>query len=86
MDAVVEANCQLFLTRAEEICALAEQPISFDRLAAAVYKKYALFTHNPQRAVSFERNVRFFVDYLLDRGDLTLAAAEDGTALFEQAH
>ena len=82
MDSVVEANCRLFLTRAEEICALVDRPMPFNQLAAAVYRKYDLFTHNPLRAVSFERNVRFFVDYLLDRGDLTLVAGEDGNALF----
>lgn len=82
IDAVVDANRALFLARAADICALVDRPMPFNQLAAGVYKKYSLFTHNPQRAMSFERNVRFFTDYLLDRGDLILVAGEDGTAQF----
>jgi len=80
--AVADANRDLFLRRAQEICALVDRPMSFSQLAAAVYKQYSLFTHSPRRAMSFERNVRFFTDYLLDREELTLVSGEEGVALF----
>ena len=80
--AVVQANRDLFLTRAEEILSVVDHPISFSELAVGVYQKFSLFSHNPFRAQSFERNIRFFVEYLLDRGDLTIVAGEDGAALF----
>ncbi len=38
----------------------------------AVCARYQLFTRKPRRALRFERNVRFFVEYLLDEGQLEL--------------
>jgi len=32
---------------------------------------YQLLTHKPRRALRFERNVRFFLEYLVDTGQLT---------------
>lgn len=84
IDAAVDANRDLFLQRAEEIFALVDHPMSFSQLAAAVYRTYCLFSHNPYRSQSFERNIRFFTEFLLDRGDLTLEAGEDGIAHYVQ--
>lgn len=78
INASVDENRGLFLLRAGEILATVTRPMTFSQVTAAVYQKYSLFSHSPRRAQSFERNVRFFVEYLLDRGDLELVAGGDG--------
>ena len=32
--------------------------------------RYKLLTHRPPRSLRFERNVRFFIEYLVDAGRL----------------
>ena len=46
--------------------------MSFSQIAAAVCAYYQLFTHKPDRALRFERNIRFFLELLIDQGRLKL--------------
>ena len=39
---------------------------------AKVCEAYQLFTKRLRRALWVERNVRFFLEYLVDRGDLVM--------------
>ena len=42
---------------------------------------YTLLTHRPPRALRFERNVRFFLEYLVDTGRLA-EVCQNGTAYY----
>lgn len=78
----VDANRELFLLRAGEILSAIHRPMTFSEITAAVYRMYSLFSHSPRRAQSFERNVRFFIEFLLDEGRLELIAGEEGVTLY----
>ena len=69
---LIDANQQLIRERMEEILELISRPMSFSQIAAAVCAHYQLFTHRPTRALRFERNIHFFVDYLIDAGLLEM--------------
>jgi len=84
MDALIDANQELILRRAGEIAALIDRPMAFSQINAAVCRHFQLFTRTPRRALRFERNIRFFVEFLLDRGDLVMEL-EDGVALYTPA-
>lgn len=78
----VDANRELFLLRAGEILSAIHHPMTFSQVTAAVYQMYNLFSHSPRRAQSFERNIRFFIEFLLDEGRLELLAGEEGVTLY----
>lgn len=78
----VDANRELFLLRAGEILSAIHHPMTFSQVTAAVYQMYSLFSRSPRRAQSFERNIRFFMEFLLDEGRLELIAGEEGVTLY----
>ena len=78
----VDANRELFLLRAGEILSAVHRPMTFSQVTAAVYQMYSLFSNSPRRAQSFERNIRFFMEFLLDQGRLELVAGEEGVTLY----
>ena len=55
--------------------------MTLSQICQAVCAYYQLFTHKPRRALQFERNIRFFLDYLTDRGELELRC-KNGTAYY----
>ena len=65
---LIDANQQLIQERLEEILEIIDHPMEFSRISASVCTRYQLFTHKPERALAFERNIRFFVEYLVDAG------------------
>lgn len=65
---LIDANQQLLQERLEEILEVIDRPMSFSEIAAAVCKRYQLYTHKARRAHQFERNIQFFVEYLVDTG------------------
>ena len=78
---LLDENQSLIRTRAEEIRALIPRPMTLSQIDAAVCAYYQLFTHKPNRALRFERNIRFFVEYLVDRGLLEVRC-RGGVALY----
>ena len=80
--ALVRDNDGLILRRAEEILALVTAPMSFSEIDRAVCAHYSLLTRQPRRALRFERNVRFFVEYLADEGYLDMDCI-DGTVYYK---
>ena len=46
--------------------------------------RYQLLTHKPRRALRFERNVRFFIEFLADSGRLS-QICQNGTAYYLRA-
>lgn len=68
--ALIDANQDLVRRRAEEILALVDRPMTASQIDEAACVLYQLFTHKPRRSLRFERNVRFFIEYLVDTGRL----------------
>ena len=79
--ALCRDNDALILRRAEEILNLVTRSMSFSEIDRAVCANYALLTRQPRRALRFERNVRFFVEYLADEGCLDMECV-DGTVYY----
>lgn len=69
---LIDDNTALVRRRAEEILNLVTVPMTASQIDQAVCELYQLFTHKPRRALRFERNVRFFIEYLVDRGRLEM--------------
>lgn len=67
---LIEDNNALVLQRAQEIRALVDEPMNFSQVCARVCQKYQLFSTRPRRALYYERNIRFFMEFLLDRGEI----------------
>ena len=68
LEGLVDENQALMRRRAEEILSLIVRPMSASQINEAVCIQDELFTKKPRRALRFERNIRFFVEYLTDRG------------------
>ena len=82
--ALVRDNDELILRRAEEILNLVTRSMSFSEIDRAVCAHYKLLTRQPRRALRFERNVRFFVEYLADMGYLEMECL-DGAVYYKKA-
>ncbi len=67
---LIDANQALVRRRAEEILALVNRPMTASQIDEAACVFYRLFTSKPRRSLRFERNVRFFIEYLVDAGRL----------------
>ena len=67
---LIDRNVALIHRRADEIFALIDQPMTGSQAAQVICEKYELFTKQPRRSLRFERNIRFFVEYLVDHGRL----------------
>ena len=80
--ALVRDNDALILRRAEEILNLVKRSMSFSEIDRAVCAHYKLLTRQPRRALRFERNVRFFVEYLADEGYLDMECL-DGAVYYK---
>ena len=82
-EALIDENRALVHRRAEEILSLVDRPMTASQIVQAVCERYQLFTHKPHRALRFERNVRFFLEYLVDGGQLEIVCRR-GAALFQR--
>lgn len=63
---LIDANQELVRRRAEEIFSLVDRPMTASQIDEAACVLYELFTRKPRRSLRFERNVRFFIEYLVD--------------------
>ena len=70
LGALIDANQDLVRRRAEEVLTLVDRPMTASQIGEAACVFYKLFTHKPHRSLRFERNVRFFIEYLVDAGRL----------------
>lgn len=67
---LIDANQALIHRREEEILSLVDRPMTASQIDEAACLRYKLLTHRPPRSLRFERNVRFFIEYLVDAGRL----------------
>ena len=81
IDGLIDENHALVERRCQEILGLIHRPMSASQVTAEVCRYYELFTHKPPRALRFERNIRFFLEYLVDSGRLELVC-QKGAAFY----
>lgn len=81
---LIDANQELVYRRAEEIFSLVDRPMTASQIDEAACILYKLFTHKPPRSLRFERNVRFFIEYLVDAGRLS-EVCQNGATYYVRA-
>ena len=84
LEALIDDNQALAQRRSEEILALVTEPMTISQITQRVCAHFTLLSRRPTRSLRYERNVRFFVEYLADRGDLVMEARE-GVTFYRQA-
>ena len=84
MQQLIDDNQELLQRRAREVLELIQYPMTFSEINEQVCIFYRLLTKVPRRALRFERNIRFFLEYLLDQGQLQ-AECRNGTVLYSRA-
>ena len=82
--ALIDANQALIRRRAEEILSFVQEPMTASQIDEAACIFYKLFTHKPPRSLRFERNVRFFIEYLVDTGRLN-EVCQNGATYYVRA-
>ena len=84
IDDLVAANDALIRRRADEILALITEPMTASEIVQAACEHFKLFSKRPARTLRFERNIRFFIEYLVDDGRLEMLFGK-GTTAFQPA-
>ena len=84
MKKLIDANQELLQQRTKEVLALVDDTLTFSQINERVCKYYELLTKVPRRALRFERNIRFFVEYLVDEGKLELQCI-NGTVYYKKS-
>ncbi len=69
---LIDENQALIRRREEEILALIPRSMSAGEIVEAVCGRYRLLSHSPRRSLRFERNIRFFLEHLVDSGALEM--------------
>ncbi len=77
--ALIDDNHALVRRRTEEILGLIPQPMTASQIVQAVCQRFQLLTRKPPRSLRFERNIRFFLEYLVDEGLLEMACRQGVT-------
>lgn len=72
VDSIIDENEALTARREAEVLACIEGTMSMDEIQAAVCAGFGIRARTPQRAALMERNVRCYVEALLDEGRLEL--------------
>lgn len=70
IEPLVDGTCALSHRRGEEIRALIRRPMTWGEVWQAVVDHFSLLTSRSFQAALIERNLRSFVDWLIDRGEL----------------
>ena len=85
LNALIDANQALARRRAGEILALVTEPMDISEISRRVCRHFQLLSRRPTRSLRYERNIRFFVEFLVDRGDLLLEV-DQGVTIYRPAH
>lgn len=75
---LVKANQDLFLQRAKEIRRCLGRGKTIDQLTIDYCKFHSLNTRKPKRIAHYQRNIKFFLEFLEDIGDVTMEMSEYG--------
>lgn len=82
IDTVVDKNLALMRQRAQQILSVVNHPMTFDQINQRACALLDIHPQSPRRALGLEKSMRFFVDALVDRGDLVLSL-EQGVVRYE---
>ena len=80
---LLDANTALIRRRAAEISSVVTHPMEVGEICRLVCKKFNLHANDARKALYYERNIRLFLEFLLDEGSLVLSV-QDCVAVFEQ--
>lgn len=83
LDIHIDANIEALHRTSEAIRNLIVQPMTFDQIQAAVCRAFSLKSSNPVRAALFARNIRSYIDYLTDHGEIS-SFAKNGMGYYEK--
>lgn len=67
---LIDATCALSHRKGDELCALIPRPMTYAEVWQAAIDHLGLYTSNPFKAAMIERNLRSFLDWLVDQGRL----------------
>ena len=81
LDPLIDANHDLVLRRAGEIKSLVRDWMTASQIVQGACQFYKLLSHHPRRALRFERNIRFLIEFLVDRGELEVEV-RDGVTMY----
>ena len=84
LEVLINDNQALAQQRAGEVLALVTGPMTVSQITQRVCRYFQLLSRRPTRSLRYERNIRFFVEYLADRGDLVMEA-RDGVTFYRRA-
>lgn len=74
IDTVISETRKLFMQRAEDICALIRRPMTFYEVWTTANDHFKLLSSRISMVLMIERNLRSFLDYLVDTGHISIVA------------
>lgn len=81
LEPMIQANHDLTLLRAGEIRQLVQDWMTASQIVHGACQHFKLLSRHPRRALRFERNIRFFIEFLVDRGELAMEV-RDGITMY----
>ena len=67
---LIDANLDLLYRRGQEVLSLIDHPMTFSEINQAACSLHKLYTHRAFRALVYQRNVTFLLEYLIEEGEL----------------
>lgn len=80
---LIQQNTALFHKRSEEILSFCDKSPDFSTLCKLVCQHFELHMRKPQRVLFFQRNIRFFLEFLEDSGKLVMDV-DDGKVVYRK--
>jgi len=80
---LIDDNLALLYHRGQEMLALIDHPMTFSEINQAACRYYKLFTHRMVRALSYQRNVSFLLEYLQEENMVETECCE-GVILYRR--
>ena len=71
---IIDENIAVIQDRTRQILALIDHPMTLGEIQQRVCRQFGLLTGNVSRACLYERNVRIYVEYLRDTGQVEVTA------------
>ena len=72
-NAMVDKNLSLMRQRAQQILSVVDRPMTFSQINERACALLDVHPKTPRRAMGLEASMRFFVEHLVDRGELILS-------------
>jgi len=76
---LLDLNDELVAHRTREILDMITHPMTASEIVQLVCEHFQLLSKRPRRTLRFERNTRFFIEYLVDQGKLDMFCKRGNT-------